>query len=182
MEVLLQDIRFAFRSLRRTPGFAAVVIAVMTLGIGVNTMIFSMVYGIMLRPWPLPDSERIDTVGQADPKHGGDDIGLSFPNFLDLRDQTKSFSHFGGLWDISAYVTLDRDPEKMEGANITSDVFPALGVAPVIGRNFRRDEEIWGKNWTQVIISDRIWRDRYGASTDVLGKTLRLYGRVGQIV
>lgn len=182
MEVLMQDIRFAFRSLRRTPGFAAVVIAVMTLGIGVNTMIFSMVYGIMLRPWPLPDSERIVMVGQSDPKHSDDDIGLSFPNYLDLREQTKSFSHFGGLWDISAYVTLDRDPEKMEGANITSEVFPALGVAPVIGRNFRRDEEVWGKNWTQVIISDRIWRDRYGASTDVLGKTLRLNGRVRQIV
>jgi len=182
MEVLIQDIRFAFRSLRRTPGFAAVVIAVMTLGIGVNTMIFSMVYGIMLRPWPLPDSERIVAVGQSDPKHGDDDRGLSFANYLDVRDQAKSFSHFGGQWNMNAYVTLDRDPEKLEGANITADLFPALGVAPVLGRNFRRDEEVWGKNWTQVIISDRIWRERYGASRDVLGKTLRLNGRVRQIV
>lgn len=182
MDVLIQDIRFALRSLRRTPGFAAVVIAVMTLGIGVNTMIFSMVYGVMLRPWPLPDPARIVAVGQSDPKHNDDDRGLSFQNYLDLREQSKSFSHFGGLWDMNAYVTLDRDPERLWAANITSELFPALGVMPVLGRNFTRDEEVWGRNWTQVIISDRIWRDRYGGSPDALGKTLRLNGRIRTIV
>ncbi|MEO5988767.1 MAG: ABC transporter permease [Candidatus Eisenbacteria bacterium] len=182
MDVLLQDIRFALRSLRRTPGFAAVVIAVMTLGIGVNTMIFSMVYGVMLRPWPLPDPERIVAVGQMDPKHHDEDRGMSFQNYLDLREQSRSFSHFGGLWDMNAYVTLDRDPERLWAANITSELFPALGVMPVLGRNFTREEEVWGRNWTQVIISDRIWRDRYGASPGALGRTLKLNGRIRTIV
>lgn len=182
MDTLIQDLRYALRSLRRTPGFTAVVVAVMALGIGVNVSMFSMIYGIMFRPWPLPQPDRIVDVSQTDLRHGGQNNQISWPNFRDLRDRSKSFSAFGGYWDHQAIVTLDRDPERFRGASITSGVLPALGVAPVLGRNFRADEEVWGRNWTQVIISDRIWKTRFGGRTDVLGKTLRLNGRTREIV
>ena len=182
MDTLIQDLRYAVRSLRRTPGFTAVVVAVMALGIGVNVSMFSMIYGIMFRPWPLPQPDRLVTVIQLDLQHSGNTEPISWPNYLELRDRSKSFTAFGGYWDHQAIVTLDRDPERFHGASITSGVLPALGVTPVLGRNFRPDEEVWGRNWTQVIISDRIWKTRFGGRTDVLGKTLRLNGRTREIV
>jgi len=182
MDTLVQDLRYALRSLRRAPGFTAVVVAVMALGIGVNVTMFGMVYGMMFRPWPLPEPDRIVEIKQVDTRHGWDNQGVSWPNFHDLRDRAKSYSAIGGYWDMNAIVTIDRDPERFDGCNITSGVLPALGVRPLLGRNFTKDEEVWGRNWNQVIISERIWRTRYGGRTDVLGKTLRLNGRVREIV
>jgi len=182
MDTLIQDIRFALRSLRRARAFTAVVVTVMALGIGVNVMIFSMVYGLLFRPWPLPHPDRIVTVGQTDPRRGFNNLPLSWPNYIDLRARAKSFQAFGAYYDHTAIVTLDRDPERLFAASVTADVFPAVGVRPVLGHGFSRDEEIWGRNFTQVVISDRIWRDRYHADRNVLGHTLKLNGRVREIV
>lgn len=182
METLFQDLRYALRSLKRTPGFTAVVVVVMALGIGVNVTIFSMTYGLMYRPWPLPEPANIVELRQTDPRHGWDNQDISWPNFFDLRDRAKSYEAMGGYWDHLAIVTLDRDPERFEGASITSGLFPALGVRPLLGRNFRKDEEVWGRNWDQVIISERLWRTRFGGDPRVLGRTLRLNGRTRAIV
>ncbi len=182
MDTLVQDLRFALRSLRRAKGFTAIVVAVMALGIGVNVSMFSMIYGIMFRPWPLPEPERLMRLSQVDLRQHGSSQDFSWPNYRDLRDRQKSFSAIGGFWDHQAIVTIDRDPERFRGASITSGVLPAIGISPVLGRNFRPDEEVWGRNWTQVIISDRIWKTRFGGRTDVLGKTLRLNGRTREIV
>ena len=182
MDTLMQDLRFAVRSLRRTPGFAVVVVVVMALGIGVNVTMFSMVYGMMFRPWPLPEPDRIVELKQTDPRHGWDNGDISWPNYHDLRDRAKSYSAFGGYWDHNASVTIDRDPERFEGASVTSGLFPALGVRPMLGRNFTKDEEVWGRNWNQVIVSERIWRTRFGGTAAALGKTIRLNGRVREIV
>src|SRR6266516_1768601 len=150
MDVLMQDLRFAFRSLRRSPGYTAVVVAVMALGIGVNVMIFCLAYAIFFRPWPLPDAQRIVHVGMTEPKRASETRGLSWQNFFDLRDRAKSFSAFGAYWEHVAIVTLGREPERLYGVSITADVFPALGVQPALGRGFTRDEEVWGRNWNQV--------------------------------
>jgi putative ABC transport system permease protein len=182
MDTLFQDLRFALRSLRRAPGFTAVVVIVMALGIGANVSMFSMVYGVMLRPWPLPHSERIVDIRQTDTRRGWDNQSISWQNYWDLRDRAKSYESMGGYWDHNAIVTIDKDPERFEGASITSGVFPVLGVRPILGRNFRQDEEVWGRNWNQVIISERIWRTRYGGRTDALGRTMRLNGRTREIV
>ncbi|MFN8589368.1 MAG: ABC transporter permease [Candidatus Eisenbacteria bacterium] len=182
MDTLIQDLRFAVRSLGRAKGFTAVVVAVMALGIGANVSMFSMIYAIMFRPWPLPEPERLMRVSQVDLRQHDDGQQISWPNFVDLRDRQKSFSSIGGYWDHQAIVTIDRDPERYHGASITSGVLPTIGVMPVLGRNFRPDEEVWGRNWTQVIISDRIWKTRYGGRADVLGRTIRLNGRTREIV
>ncbi|HTR96981.1 MAG TPA: ABC transporter permease [Candidatus Acidoferrales bacterium] len=182
MDVLIQDVRYALRSLGRARAFTAVVIVVMGLGIGVNALLFSLLYGVLLRPWPLPQNERVCAVETTEPARGLDEMGLSWQDFSDLRARQKSFSSFGGYWQVQTIVTIDRDPERFDGLSITSDLLPALGVLPVLGRNFTHDEEIWGRNWNQVIISDRIWRQRFGGDPHVLGRTLRLNGRTRAIV
>ncbi len=182
MDILIQDLRYAFRSLSRAKLFTLVVALVIGLAIGANTMIFSMVDGMLIRPWPLPDIHRIVNVAMTEPARGFDDLNWSFQNFYDVKARAKSFSALGGFYQITSITTIDKDPEKFAGVAITSGLFPALGVMPVLGRNFREDEEVWGRNFDQVIISDRIWRTRYGADPKVLGRTLRLNGRTRAIV
>lgn len=182
MDTLFQDLRYALRALRRAKGFTAVVVVVMALGIGVNTSMFGMVYGMMFRPWPLPQPDRIVEIHETDKRHGYDNMGVAWPTFHDFRDRSKSYAAMGAYWDHQAIVTLDRDPERFLGASMTSGVMPALGLQPILGRNFTRDEEVWGRNWNQVIISERIWRTRFGGNADALGKTLRLNGRTRRIV
>lgn len=181
MDVLMQDLRYAFRSLARAKGFAAVVVVVMGLGLGVNLLVFAMVDGMLFRPWPLPQPDRIASVRLTDPEHN-DELDWSYQNFRDLKATAKSFSALGGFYQINCNVTIDRDPEKFQGAAITSGLLPALGIQPALGRNFREDEEIWGRNWNQVIISDRVWRKRFGADPKALGRTLRVNGRMRAIV
>ena len=182
MDTLIQDLRYAIRSLRRAPGFTAIVVIVMALGIGVNVTMFTMVYGMMFRPWPLPQPHMLVDIKQTDPLHGWDNGEISWLNYMDIRDRAKSFSSVAAYWDHQAIVTLDRDPERFSGASITASTLPTLGLNPILGRNFTRDEEVWGRNWSQVIISERIWRTRFGGRNDALGKTLRLNGRTREIV
>src|SRR6185436_14773290 len=138
----------------------------------VNTMVFSMFYGVMLRPLPLPGSERLVSLDTWEKKRGPkEDFNFSQRQFVELRSRAKSYEAVGAWWDHNAFAVIDKDVEHYEGATVTSDLFAALGVAPVLGRGFTRDEEPIGKNWSTVIISDRIWKTRYGGRTDVLGKT-----------
>jgi putative ABC transport system permease protein len=182
MDILIQDLRFALRSLRRTPGFAAVVVAVLALGIGVNTMIFSMVYGVMFRPWPLPQFDDVMTVLETNKAQDVRGERVSWLNYQDIRDQAKSFSVVGGCWQTGGQVTIGEEPERLVAANITAGLLPALGVTPQIGRNFTPAEEVYGKGFGSVLVSDRIWHRRLGGRADVLGKTLKMNGRVREIV
>ena len=182
MDILLQDLRFAFRSLRRTPGFTAVVVAVLALGIGVNTMIFGMVYGLMFRPWPLPGFERVVGINMQNKVQDVKQSGVSWLDYQDIRDRAESFEAVGGCWDVSGQVTIGQEPERVQAANITAGLLPALGIRPQLGRNFTPDEEIFGQNWGVVLISDRVWKRRFGGTPDVLGKSLKLNGRVRTIV
>jgi putative ABC transport system permease protein len=182
MEILIQDLRFALRSLRRTPGFTAVVVAVLALGIGVNTMIFSMVYGVMFRPWPLPQFDRVMTVLETNKAQDVKGNSVSWLNYQDLKAQAKSYSVIGGFWGTGGQVIIGDEPEKLVAANITSGLLPALGITPQFGRNFTADEEVYGQNWGPVLVSDRIWHRRLGGTRDVLGRTLRLNGRKRTIV
>ena len=180
MDVLLQDLRFAFRSLRRSPAFTAVVVAVMALGIGVNTVTFCMVYGVMARPWPLPHFDRVMVIRETSPVMGSN--GVSWLDYQDLKARQKSFAAVGGWWQINALVTIDRDPERFYGANVTAGLLPALGLRPQLGRNFTPDEEVWNHNWSAAMISDRIWRERFHADSHVVGRTFRMNGRVRTVV
>src|SRR5690349_4253733 len=133
MEILIQDVKFALRSLRRSPGFAAVVVAVLGLGIGVNTMIFCMVYGVLARPWPLPQFDRVMQITEASRSQDVRATGLSWLNYQDLRGQLKSFQAIGGFWQIAGQVTIGAEPERLQAADITAGLLPALGIKPQLG-------------------------------------------------
>uniref|UniRef100_A0A832IBI4 ABC transporter permease n=1 Tax=Eiseniibacteriota bacterium TaxID=2212470 RepID=A0A832IBI4_UNCEI len=183
MDVLLQDLRFALRTLRRTPGFTFVVVATMALGIGVNTMVFDMVWGILFNRMPVvAQPERLVVLGHEHAGRNWDDLGLSYLNFRDVRERARSFEAMGGYYDHNAIVVLDRDAERMFGATVTPDLFPALGVDPILGRHLRPEEEERGKNWSSVLISHKVWTERYRADPNILGKTLRINGRTREIV
>lgn len=182
MESLLQDLRFALRSMRRAPGFTAIVVLVMALGIGANVNVFSILYSLVYRPWPVPHAERMLDIRMTNPRRGYDNDNVSWQNFVDIRDRAKTLEAVGAMWGMNAIVTIDKDPERFDAGNVTSGVFPAIGVKPMLGRNFTPDEEVYGRNFDQVIISERIWRKRYDASPSVLGRTLRLNGRTRAIV
>ena len=183
MDILLQDLKYSLRSLRRSPGFSAVVVAVLALGIGVNTMIFCMVYGVMLRPWPLPHFDRIMTIVESNKVREAQHSGVSWYNFQDFRHELKSFESIGGFWEIGGQVTIGNEPEKLQAANITAGLLPTLGLKPQLGRNFTDDETtVYAKSLGVVMISDRVWRRRFNASPDVLGKTVKLNGLVRTIV
>jgi putative ABC transport system permease protein len=182
MDILMQDLRYAVRSLSRAKGFTAVVALVIGLAIGANVLIFALVDGIMFRPWPMPGIERIVAVNMTDPGRGFNGMSWSWQNYRELQRRVKSFEMMGGYYNINAITTIDRDPEKFDGSVITSDLLPALGTLPVMGRNFRRDEEVWGKNWNQVIISARIWRTRFHSDPNVLDRVVRVNGRARAIV
>jgi putative ABC transport system permease protein len=181
MDVLLQDVRYALRSLRRSPGYTAVVVAVMALGIGVNAMVFNMVYGILYRPLPLPEPGRLAVVQQRDVRRN-ENFEVSFMNLRDFRRQMKTVEGVGGGWNMNAMVTLGRDPERLFGGTVTTDLFDVLGVKPVIGHGFTPDEEVWNKNWSSVLISYRIWKSRFHGETSVLGQPLRINGRTRTII
>ena len=184
MDVLLQDIRFALRSLRRAPGYTAIVITVMALGIGVNTMVFSMVYAVLYRPVPLPHPEALYYLETFEPKkhESGRGDGVSFMNLRDLREHSRSFESLGGWWEHNAYVTIGREPERLFASTVSYDLFDALGVKPILGRGFTKDEETWNRNWASVILSHKVWTERYHSDPNVLGRTLRINGRTRTIV
>jgi len=180
MDVLLQDLRYALRSLRRTPGYTAVVVAVMALGIGLNTMVFTMVYGVLYRPLPLPGADRLAYLEHYEAKRDNDQ-NISFQMLRDMRGRQKSFEAIGGWWDHNAFVTIDREPERLFAATVTYDLFDALGVKPILGRGFAAEHEVIGPNWVPVAISHRLWKNRFQGDPNVLGKTVRLNGRTRTI-
>jgi predicted permease len=182
MDILIQDVRYALRSLRRSPGFVAVVVSVLALGIGVNTMIFSMVYGLMVRPWPLPHFDRVMTIVERNLKQDIKNDGVSWLNYQDFRHELKSYDAIGGFWEIIGQVVLDKEPERLQATVITAEMLPALGLRAQLGRNITEDENVFDKGLGVVMISDRIWRQRYGGRPEVLGRTLRLNGRTRTIV
>src|SRR4051812_48825774 len=139
--MLLQDIRFALRGLWRSKSFALVAILCLGFGIGVNTTIFSIVDGVLLKPFPYADPERLVAVGVAD-EHSDDDPSLSYLDLADFRESTTAFASFGGVQFRSLTVTDGiGEPARYVGAGITHDMFPTLGVAPALGRNFTAAED-----------------------------------------
>jgi putative ABC transport system permease protein len=170
-----RDVRHACRSLRKSPGFAAASIATLALGIGANTAIFSLIYAVLLKPLPYPAAERVFSVETMLPRH---DTSSSLPmrvqDYLEWRKAKSSLESVAALtpeWNL----TGDGEPERLGGALVSSNFFSFLGATPERGRGFSAEEEMPGKD-NVVVISDSLWRRRFGADPAVVGKTLMLNG------
>jgi putative ABC transport system permease protein len=173
METLLQDVRFAVRTLRKSPGFTFLAVLCLALGIGVNTTIFSVVNAMLLRPFPFAEPERLVALQDTQLRNGIDDASLSYKNFVDWREQNTVFAQVAG-YDWRSLTLSDGDqPERLEGSAITWDLFPMLGVRPALGRGFREEEDRPGAEGV-VLLSDEVWRRRFNSDPSVVGRTIRV--------
>ncbi|MEP7066735.1 MAG: ABC transporter permease [Gemmatimonadota bacterium] len=174
IEELLRDVRYGFRALRRTPGFSIVVLLTLTLGIGANSAIFSVVRGVLLRALPYADPHRLVMVWEIDRDSGTQSENASIPDYFDFAARARSFSSLAAFAEQPLnYVATDGAPERVSAALVSGNFFPALGVPTTLGRGFSDAEDRPGGP-RAVIVSDRFWRTRLGGARDVLGRILRL--------
>jgi putative ABC transport system permease protein len=180
MESLLQDLRYGVRMLLKNPGFAAVAIITLALGIGANTAIFTVINAVLLRPLPLPESERLMKVGRDYIR--ANQVGeVDDPRFLFWRDQSQSFEAMGGQLNWGAALTGGGEPEIVSGSKVSHDLFRALGVGPALGRGFTKEEDSAGGERV-AILSDGLWRRRFAADPGLIGKTITLNGESHTVV
>jgi predicted permease len=173
MENLWRDILFTARLLRKKPGFAAVAILTLALGIGANTAIFSVVHAVLLRPLPFQNSERLVRVTSDFSKLSLTDAGLSVPELFDLRDSSDLFEQISGIYPINANITWVDQPERVEVLLVDTNYFSLLGKTVQLGRSFEQKDYQPGIAEVAVI-SDGLWRRRYGADPNAIGKKFRL--------
>ena len=182
MDSLWQDIRVGWRSLWRTPGFACVVILILGLGIGANTMIFNIANAFLFRPWPYMDFQRNALIGGVDLAHDEQSLEVSFPDFVDVRARSKTFETIASYTESQAYMTLGKEPERFDATWVTPGLFAVYGATPQLGREFIMEEEEKSRALTVIMLSDRIWRERFGADPKVIGRTVKMNGRIREIV
>jgi predicted permease len=175
-----QDVRYGARALRKNPGFTIVAVLTLMLGIGANTAIFSVVYGVLLKPLPFAAPGRLVRVLGTDPSGGNPPISP-----LDLRDyraQSRSFQTLAAVTGSPTTITSpDREAEQLERASVSSSFLPMLGVRPVVGRHFTPTEEIGGRS-NEVMVSEELWRSRFGADPNIVGKSIVLDGSAQTVV
>jgi len=171
-----QDVTYGWRVLRRQPGFASAAIASLALGIGANATMLGAIDAVLVRRLPFPDAGRLVSV-QASPVDHPDQIGgVSLAEFLDWSDRQQSFQSMGLSmpWPANLGPDASGAPERLMGEVFTPEMFGTLGAAPAIGRTFTKDEGELGDAARVVVISDSLWRRRFGADPGVLGRTMHI--------
>ena len=174
-----EDLRYAVRLLRKSPGFVATAVLTLALGIGANTALFSVVNGVLLNPLPYPHSEQLVAVYGKTP--GFDQGPVVYLNFLDWQRNTQTFSSMAIYRNQNYNVTGTAEAERLAGYMISADFFPTLGVQPILGRTFRSDDDQVGAA-PVVILGGGLWRRKFGSSPDVIGKLLTLNGEAYTVV
>ena len=179
MNTLLNDLRYGLRMLRKNPGFTAVAIITLTLGIGANTAIFSVVSGVLLNPLPYPEPERLVTLYSKTAQFDGSSI--SYPNLLDWVRDNHSFAAIAGYRGDDLDLTGMGEPERVPDEMVSASFFPILGVKAALGRTFLASEDQVGAG-PVVVISNGLWKRKFGSAPDAVGKTMTLDGRSYTIV
>jgi len=182
MDRLLQDIRYAIRSLRRTPGFAFTVIAVMALGIGVNSFIYTAVRAILFANLPFAEPDRMVEVQAQNRRTGDGGFEMSMPDARDVTERSRTLVRVASWTDWSAFVTTGGDAQRFVATMGTAELTRALGVEPALGRWFTPDECTVANMYGPVVLGDRAWREQFGGDRNVLGRTLTVNGRVRTVV
>jgi putative ABC transport system permease protein len=183
VETLWQDLRFAVRMLRKSPGFAAVAVLALALGIGVNTAIFSALNATILHPLPYKNPEQLVMVWGLEPRgccrHGG--MVFSSPNFLDFKDQNRVFEKMAAFDGTGFTLTSVENPQKIHAGRVTPDFFTVLRARPMLGRAFLPGENEPGRDHV-VVLSYGIWQRRFGSNSNVVGQTIRLDANEYEVV
>ncbi|HXI30182.1 MAG TPA: ABC transporter permease, partial [Vicinamibacterales bacterium] len=167
----MRNIRYAVRTLLARPGFSAVAILTLALGIGANTAIFTVVHAVLLRPLPFRDPDRLALLIERTSQFPTQTT--SWQNFVDWRDQTKSFEAVAAIRSLTMTLTGIGDPDRIAAKMATAPLLPMLGVAPAVGRAFTADDDRAGAAGV-VLVSDALWHRRFGGTPDVVGRTVTL--------
>jgi putative ABC transport system permease protein len=175
MQALWQDLRFAVRMLRKNPGFAAVAMLTLALGIGANAAIFSVVHTVLLQPIPYPNADRLISISQFDPRTSTRGLSLSLPKFKQIAEQSHTLESAAVYYTREMSLATPHEPEALRAARVSSNFFQVLGVAPVRGRTFLPQEDQPGAA-DVAVLTDGFWHGHFAADEEVLGKTLVLDG------
>jgi putative ABC transport system permease protein len=170
MNGFLKDVRYGIRGLLRRPGFSAVALITLALGIGANTAIFSVVNAVLLRPLPYPDEERVVRIDETEGRGG---MGISPPNLLDFQQQNHSFEGIAGYTGESFVLTGGAEPVRVQAMNVTSNLFSVLRVDPLIGRTFSADD-LTQRQSQVVLISYGFWQRHFGGDQKLVGRQITL--------
>jgi predicted permease len=171
MNTLFQDLRYSARTLARTPGFTAVAILTLALGIGANSALFSVVNGVLLNPLPYPAPQQLISAyaKTAEFEHGS----IAYLNFLDWQKDNRSFSDLAAYRDDSMFLTGTGEGERLRSFMISANFFTVFGIKPILGRVFRPEEDRVGAA-AVVIIGEGLWKRKFGSSHDIIGKAIKL--------
>ena len=173
---MFTDLRYGFRWLLRAPGFSLIAILALAFGIGANTAMFSVVNAVLIRPLPFPGSDRLTMVWQTNPevtKMGFPLAPTSVPDFKDWRAQAKSFEALSVFEGWTTNLTGGEEPQRLNGARVSANMFSLLQVQPVLGRSFAEGEDQLGRNHV-VVLSHDLWQHRFGGDRSVIGRKLTL--------
>ena len=179
LEQIIEDIRFGLRLLRKNPGFTAVAILTLALGIGANTAVFSLVYAVLLRPLPFKDPSSLIVLNETTPKVGT--VSVSYPNFLDWRSQSHAFSQMAAVHSVDFNLGGVDQPENISGDAVSPNFLSMMGVRPILGRDFAASEEKAGTA-PVALLSYSLWQSHFGGDSSALGKMITLDGRGFTIV
>jgi putative ABC transport system permease protein len=180
MQALRQDLRYAFRMLAKSPGFTAVAVLTLALGIGANTAIFSVVNAVLLKPLPYKNADRLVMVWEQNPHRGWFENIVSGANFVDWKKQNHVFEGMAAFESNYFNLTGEDKPEEVAGERVTTNLFPLLGVQPLRGRLFLPEEENKGR--AAVILSYGLWQQRYGGDPALVGKQISINGQTYPVV
>ena len=172
---MLQDLRFAFRTLIKNPTFAIAAVLCLTLGIGVNTTIFSCVRAMLLRPFPYHDPDALVAIGESNPRRGWHMNTVSYPNFRSWQADNRTLSSVGIYTGASFNLAASDAADYIQGGEVSWTMFHTLGVAPALGRDFREEEDRPGGAQV-VMLSDRVWRERFDGRVDAVGRQAMING------
>jgi predicted permease len=174
MDTVAQDVRYALRQLRASPGFAIAAVLTLALGIGANTAIFSVVDGVLLRPAPFHDIDRLMMIWETDRASGTTREPASIPDFADFQSRSRTFQQMAALWALHASLTPDRgSPTRVPALAVSHEFLPMLGLRPLLGRVFLPEEDVPGGP-PVVMISEAVWRDHFAGDAGVVGRTIRI--------
>jgi putative ABC transport system permease protein len=178
MDTLRQDVRYAIRRLVKSPGFTFVAVLTLALGIGANSAIFSVVYGILLKPLPYAEPDRLVALYHSSE---GRRATMSGPNFIDLKKQSATLADAAAVTRARLILTGQGEPVRLDGASVSAGLFNLLGVRPLLGRTFNDDENQPGRTRVAVL-GYGLWQERFGADRQVIGRKIVLNGVATEVI
>ena len=178
---MVRDLKYALRRLAHHPGFSLVVILTLALGIGANTAIFSIVNGVLLRPLPYPEPDRLVALNHYYGNLDGLEAGLAVPTYRDIRERTRIFESFAVGQGWNANLTGVGQPERLVGSKTTAEFFRVYGVAPLLGRTFAAGEDHAGREKV-VVLSHGFWQRRFGGDPAIVGRKILLDGEPYDVI